>query len=330
MLRNFVFKVCECTANWKPLNRIKEAIIKIQNTVGNSRAIIALSGGVDSSVAAILASMALGERLFAVHVDNGLMRINESQEIEKVFKDRGVKLTVVQAQERFLDKLQGVIDPEEKRKIIGEEFIRVFEEEASKLGAEYLIQGTIYPDRIESGLTKDSDTIKTHHNVGGLPINMEFKEVLDPLQDLYKDEVRTIGEKLGLNHNLIWRQPFPGPGLAVRLIGPVTIEKIEVLRKADAILSEEIRSYSLVEGLWQYFAVLTNTKSTGVKGDERAYGWTIAVRVVESVDAMTANFSKLPWEILERISKRIGNEIPSVTRVVYDITHKPPATIEWE
>lgn len=330
VLRNFVFKICMCTPNWEPLKRVDEAIAKIKNTVGNGKAIIALSGGVDSSVTAALAGRALGEKLVAVHVDHGFMRMNESEEVKRTFKDRGLKLVMVAAQGRFLEKLEGVTEPEEKRKIIGEEFIRVFEEEARKVGAEYLIQGTIYPDRIESGITKNSDTIKTHHNVGGLPLHMEFKEVIEPLQDLYKDEVRAMGRKIDLPEDLIRRQPFPGPGLAVRLIGNINSEKLEVLRKSDAIVCEEIESLSLKEDLWQFFAVLTNTKSTGVKGDERAYGWTIAIRVVESVDAMTAKFSKLPWEVLEKISSRIINEIPSVTRVVYDITHKPPATIEWE
>jgi GMP synthase (glutamine-hydrolysing) len=330
MLRNFIFNVCGCSPNWKPVDTIDESVAKIKEAVGANRAIIALSGGVDSSVAAAIAGIALGEKLVAVHVDHGLMRMNESQEAESAFTDRGLELVIVNAQDRFLSRLKGVTDPEEKRKIIGEEFIRVFEEEARKIGAEYLIQGTIYPDRIESGITKDSDTIKTHHNVGGLPMNIDFKEVIDPLQDLYKDEVRALGNQLGLPEELVLRQPFPGPGLAVRLIGEVTPEKLEVLRKADSIVCQEIEALPLSGELWQYFAVLTNTKSTGVKGDERAYGWTVAIRVVESVDAMTANFSKLPWEVLEKISNRIGNEIPQVTRVVYDVTHKPPATIEWE
>ena len=330
MLRNFVFKVCGCKPNWRPLDSVEEAVKAIKSRVGDGKAIIALSGGVDSSVAAALAGMALGERLVAVHVDQGLMRMNESDDVEEAFRGRGVNLVVVHAKERFLSKLRGVTDPEEKRKIIGEEFIRVFEDEARKVGAEYLIQGTIYPDRIESGITRNSDTIKTHHNVGGLPLQMEFKAVIDPLQDLYKDEVRALGERLGLPRELVWRQPFPGPGLAVRVMGPVTEEKLEALRKADSIVVEEVERHPFKERLWQYFAVLTDTKSTGVKGDERAYGWTIAVRIVESVDAMTASFSKAPWDVLERISNRIGNEVPGVTRVVYDITHKPPSTIEWE
>jgi GMP synthase (glutamine-hydrolysing) len=330
MLRNFVFKVCVCKPNWRPLDRVEEAVKAIRSKVGDGKAIIALSGGVDSSVAAALAGMALGERLVAVHVDQGLMRMNESDGVEEAFRGRSVNLVVVHAKERFLRRLRGVTDPEEKRKIIGEEFIRVFEDEARKVGAEYLIQGTIYPDRIESGITRNSDTIKTHHNVGGLPLQMEFKAVIDPLQDLYKDEVRALGERLGLPKELIWRQPFPGPGLAVRVMGPITEEKLEALRKADSIVVEEVEKHPFKKRLWQYFAVLTDTKSTGVKGDERAYGWTIAVRIVESVDAMTASFSKAPWDVLERISNRIGNEVPGVTRVVYDITHKPPSTIEWE
>lgn len=330
MLRNFVLGVCGCEPNWRPLNRVDEAVTAIRATVDDGRAIIALSGGVDSSVAAALAARALGGNLLAVHVDHGLMRMNESAEVEAAFRERGLNLVVVDARERFLRRLEGVVDPEEKRKIIGEEFIRVFEDEARGFGAEYLVQGTIYPDRIESGLTRDSDTIKTHHNVGGLPLEMMFKEVVEPLRELYKDEVRGLGERLGLPAELVWRQPFPGPGLAVRVIGAVTEAKLEALRRADAIVCEEVEAHPFRDRLWQYFAVLTNTKTTGVKGDERAYGWTIAVRLVESVDAMTASFSKAPWEVLERISNRIGNEVPGVTRVVYDITHKPPGTIEWE
>jgi GMP synthase (glutamine-hydrolysing) len=281
-------------------------------------------------VATFLAAKALGKNLKAVHVDHGLMRINESQYIVELFRNLGVDLILVNAKERFLKRLSGIARPEEKRKIIGEEFIRVFEEQAQKIGAEYLIQGTIYPDRIESGTSQHSDTIKTHHNVGGLPLKMEFSKVIDPLKDLYKDEVRCLGERLGLPKEIVWRQPFPGPGLAVRIIGAVTKEKLEIVRMADKIVCEEIDSQDFKDRLWQYFAVLTNSKSTGVKGDERAYGWTIAIRVVESIDAMTANFSRISWRVLEQISHRIANEIPSVTRVVYDITNKPPSTIEWE
>jgi GMP synthase (glutamine-hydrolysing) len=258
------------------------------------------------------------------------MRLNESIQVKEAMEGIGVNIKVVNAKDRFLGKLRGVIDPEAKRKIIGEEFIRVFEDEARQFGAEYLVQGTIYPDRIESGITRHADTIKTHHNVGGLPLHMEFKGVVEPLKDLYKDEVRALGTKIGLPKELIWRQPFPGPGLAVRIVGEVTEEKLNALRRADAIVTEEVEKSEIVGKLWQYFAVLTNTKSTGVKGDERAYGLTAAVRIVESVDAMTANFTRVPWDLLESISVRITNSIPQITRVVYDITNKPPSTIEWE
>jgi len=256
--------------------------------------------------------------------------MDESNQVKEAMERMGVNVKVVDAKDRFMMRLRGVTDPEKKRKIIGEEFIRVFEREASLFGAEYLVQGTIYPDRIESGTTRHADTIKTHHNVGGLPLHMDFKGVVEPLRDLYKDEVRALGTNMGLPRELIWRQPFPGPGLAVRIVGEVTEEKLDILRKADFIVAEEVEKSELAGTSWQYFAVLTDTKSTGVKGDERAYGWTVAVRIVESVDAMTANFSKAPWEILERISNRITNSLPQVTRVVYDITNKPPGTIEWE
>ena len=284
----------------------------------------------DSSVAGVLAGRALGDRIAAVHVDHGFMRVDESRQVEEAFRRLGVNIVVVDAKERFLGKLRGVKDPEEKRKIIGEEFIRVFEDEARRFGAEYLVQGTIYPDRIESGITRHADTIKTHHNVGGLPLHMEFRGVVEPLKDLYKDEVRALGKRLGLPEELVSRQPFPGPGLAVRIMGEVTQEKLDALRRADAIVCEEVERSELAGKPWQYFAVLTDTMSTGIKGDERAYGWTVAVRIVESVDAMTANFSRIPWDILERISTRITNTIPGVTRIVYDISNKPPATIEWE
>ena len=330
MLHNFIFDICGCQANWKPLDTVDEAIKEIQSIVGKSKAVIALSGGVDSSVAAALAGRALGDQLVAVHVDHGFMRMNESRNVAEAFKEQNLELIVIEAKDRFMKALKGVTDPEEKRKIIGEEFIRVFEDEARKVGAEYLIQGTIYPDRIESGISKNADTIKTHHNVGGLPLDMEFKQVVEPLKDLYKDEVRGLGERLGLPDELVWRQPFPGPGLAVRIMGEVTDEKLEVLRYADAVVCEEVEAHAIRNDLWQYFAVLTDTKSTGVKGDERAYGWTLAIRIVESIDAMTANFTKAPWDLLETISNRIANEIEGATRIVYDITHKPPSTIEWE
>ncbi|MEE8355402.1 MAG: glutamine-hydrolyzing GMP synthase [Candidatus Bathyarchaeia archaeon] len=330
MLRNFVLDICQSRQNWRPTDSIETAVKEIRDAVGDSSAIIALSGGVDSSVAAALAAKAIGDRLIAVHVDHGLMRMNESDDVEETFSKMGVDLIVARVQDRFLEKLRGVSDPEEKRKIIGETFIRVFEAEARRTGAEYLIQGTIYPDRIESGFRSGSDTIKTHHNVGGLPLDIEFKGIIEPLRDLYKDEVRALGTRLHLPPSIVERQPFPGPGLAIRIIGEVTGEKLDALRRADAIVCEEVEASSLRETAWQYLAVLTNTRSTGVKGDERDYGLTVAVRIVESVDGMTASFSKAPWDVLERISTRITNEIPGITRVVYDITHKPPATIEWE
>jgi GMP synthase (glutamine-hydrolysing) len=330
MLHNFIFEVCNCDPNWKPESVIDKAIQEIKEIVGTGTAIIGLSGGIDSSVATFLATKALKERLLAIYVDHGFMRYNETEYVRDTFRKLGVNLVLVRAHERFMKRLTGVIDPEKKRKIIGEEFIRVFEEAARKISADYLIQGTIYPDRIESGFRKHSDTIKTHHNVGGLPEKIEFKAIIEPLRDLYKDEVREVAKILGLPKELVKRQPFPGPGLAVRIIGELTKEKTELLKKADKIVTDEIEKTDLGDRLWQYFAVLTATKSTGVKGDSRAYGYTIAVRIVESKEAMTAGFAKIPYEILERISTRITNELPQVTRVVYDITHKPPATIEWE
>jgi GMP synthase (glutamine-hydrolysing) len=330
MLSNFIFGVCKCKPNWRPESLIDKATQEIKETVGDGTAIIGLSGGIDSSVATYLAAKALGERLLAIYVDHGFMRFGEAEFVEETFREQGVNVVVVRAQERFLEKLEGVIDPEEKRKIIGSEFIRVFEEEAKKIDADYLIQGTIYPDRIESGFRKHSDTIKTHHNVGGLPANIEFKKIIEPLRDLYKDEVREVAKNMGLPDALVHRQPFPGPGLAVRIIGELTKEKAELVRKADKIVTDEVEKGGLGDCWWQYFAVLTKTKSTGVKGDSRAYGYTVAVRIVESKEAMTAGFAKVPYDVLEKISTRITNELPQVTRVVYDITHKPPATIEWE
>jgi GMP synthase (glutamine-hydrolysing) len=330
MLRNFIFDVCKCEANWKPESVVDRAIKEIRETVGEGTAIIGLSGGIDSSVATFMAAKALGKRLLAIYVDHGFMRLGETEAVETTFKNLGVNIVAVHAQERFMKRLEGVVDPEEKRKIIGEEFIRVFEEAARKIAADYLIQGTIYPDRIESGFRKHSDTIKTHHNVGGLPEKIEFKAIIEPLRDLYKDEVREVAKIMGLPDELVNRQPFPGPGLAVRIIGELTKEKADLLRKADKVVTDEIDGSGLGECLWQYFAVLTETKSTGVKGDSRAYGYTVAVRIVESKEAMTAGFARIPYDVLERISTRITNELPQVTRVVYDITHKPPATIEWE
>ena len=330
MLRNFLFEVCKCESNWLMEDFIKTAVEEIKRAINEGKAIVALSGGIDSSAVTALAAKALGHNLTAVFVDHGFMREGEPEFVERTFGKLGIDFVSVDAAEQFMLKLKGVGDPEEKRRIVGREFVRVFEAEAKKVGAEHLIQGTIYPDRIESGFRKFSDKIKTHHNVAGLPTKMEFKGVVEPLRDLYKDEVRKVAEKLGLPKEIVWRQPFPGPGLAVRVTGELTKEKVDVLRKADKIVTEEIEKAGLNDGLWQYFAVLTNTKSTGVKGDARAYGYTVAVRAMESREAMTASFAKIPYEVLERISTRITNEVSQVVRVVYDITHKPPATIEWE
>ncbi len=330
MLRNFLFEVCKCEPNWLMEDFIKTAVEEIKCTINEGKAIVALSGGIDSSTVTALAAKALGHNLTAVFVDHGFMREGEPKFVERTFGKLGINFVSVDAAEQFMLKLKGVGDPEDERRIVGREFVRVFEAEAKKVGAEHLIQGTIYTDRIESGFRKFSDKIKTHHNVAGLPTKMEFKGVVEPLRDLYKDEVRKIAEKLGLPKEIVWRQPFPGPGLAVRVTGELTKEKVDVLRKADKIVTEEIEKAGLNDGLWQYFAVLTNTKSTGVKGDARAYGYTVAVRAMESREAMTASFAKIPYEVLERISTRITNEVSQVVRVVYDITHKPPATIEWE
>jgi GMP synthase (glutamine-hydrolysing) len=303
---------------------------EIKAEVGDAKAIIGLSGGIDSSVATALAAEALGDKLTAVFVDHGLMRQGEPEQIRDTFKDFKLNFVMVDAQKRFMEKLKGVVEPERKRKVIGEEFIRVFEDEARKSGAQYLLQGTIYPDRIESGFRKNSDVIKSHHNVAGLPSKMDFKKIVEPLRDLYKDEVRKVAVMLDLPRALVNRQPFPGPGLAVRIIGELTEEKVAITKKADFIVREEIEKSCVAENLWQYFAVLTDTKATGVKGDSRAYGYVVAVRAMQSREAMTANFALIPWDVLEKISTRITNEIPQVTHVVYDITHKPPATIEWE
>ena len=330
ILRNFILEVCKCEANWKMEDLIERMVKEIKSDVGGAKAIIGLSGGIDSSVATALAAQALGEELTAVFVDHGFMREDEPEAIRDTFQKFKINFIIANVQNRFMEKLKGVADPEKKRKVIGEEFIRVFEEIAEKSGAEFLIQGTIYPDRIESGFRKNSDVIKSHHNVAGLPSKIKFKKIVEPLRDLYKDEVRKVAKMLGLPKELIQRQPFPGPGLAVRIIGELTEEKVKVTQKADAIVREEIEKNGLEENLWQYFAILTDTKTTGVKGDARAYGYVVAVRAAESREAMTANFAQIPYPVLEKISTRITNEIPEVTRVVYDITHKPPATIEWE
>jgi len=330
ILQNFLFKVCKCQPNWTMEDFIERAVTETKQQINNKKAIIALSGGIDSSTATAITAKAVGKNLTAVFVDHGFMRESEPEFVKKTFQKLPINFTAVNARKRFLKKLHGIIDPEMKRKIIGEEFIRVFEEIARKEGADFLVQGTIYPDRIESGFRKFSDKIKTHHNVAGLPTKMDFKGIVEPLRDLYKDEVRKVARKLDLPEKIVTRQPFPGPGLAVRIVGEITEEKVEIERRADKIVTGEVEKAGLQDNLWQYFAVLTDTKSTGVKGDSRAYGYTVAVRVMESREAMTASFAKIPYEVLERISTRITNEIPEVTRVVYDITHKPPATIEWE
>ena len=331
LIKNFLYNVCKCEGTWKMSSFAKEAVAKIKEKVGNKKALCALSGGVDSSVAAAIMSKAIGKNLTCIFVDHGLLRKNEAEEVEEVFGGReDINFIKVDARERFLEKLAGVSEPETKRKIIGEEFIRVFEEEAKKIGVvDYLVQGTIYPDVIESGVVVGA-TIKSHHNVGGLPDYVDFKEIIEPLRDLFKDEVRKVGLELGLPEHLVYRQPFPGPGLAIRVIGDITADKLAILKDADYIFREEIAKAELDKNINQYFAVLTNLKSVGVMGDERTYDYTIALRAVTTSDFMTAEWSKIPYDILEKVSTRIVNEVKHVNRVVYDITGKPPATIEWE
>lgn len=331
IIKNFLFNVCGCTGLWKMSSFVETSIAALREKIGNKKALCALSGGVDSSVAAVLLHKAIGKQLTCIFVDHGLLRKNEGDEVEEIFtKQFDMNLIRVNAKDRFLEKLAGVSDPERKRKIIGEEFIRVFEEEAKKIGTvDYLVQGTIYPDVIESGLGK-SDTIKSHHNVGGLPDYVDFKEIVEPLRNLFKDEVRKTGLELGIPENLVFRQPFPGPGLAIRIIGDITDDKLDILKEADYIFRDEIKNAGLDKDIHQYFAVLTNLKSVGVMGDERTYDYTIALRGVVTSDFMTATWAKIPFEILEKISARIVNEVKHVNRVVYDITSKPPATIEWE
>lgn len=331
VIKNFLFNICNCTGDWIISSFAQESIQKLKEKIGDKKALCALSGGVDSSVAAVLLSKAIGKNLTCIFVDHGLLRKNEGDEVEEIFRNQfDINLIRVNAKDRFLAKLAGVSDPETKRKIIGEEFIRVFEEEAKKIGTiDFLVQGTIYPDVIESGLGKSS-VIKSHHNVGGLPDYVDFKEIVEPLRDLFKDEVRKTGLELGIPENLVYRQPFPGPGLAIRVIGDITDEKLTILKDADSIFREEIAKAGLHKSINQYFAVLTNLKSVGVMGDERTYDYTIALRAVETTDFMTGIWSKIPYEILEKVSSRIVNEVNHVNRVVYDITSKPPATIEWE
>ena len=330
VIKNFLFNICKCSGDWIISSFVEESIAKLKEKIGDKKALCALSGGVDSSVAAVLLSRAIGKNLTCIFVDHGLLRKNEGDEVEEVFKNQDINFIRVNAKDRFLAKLAGVSDPETKRKIIGEEFIRVFEEEAKKIGTvDFLVQGTIYPDVIESGLGKSS-VIKSHHNVGGLPDYVDFKEIIEPLRDLFKDEVRKTGLELGMPENLVFRQPFPGPGLAIRVIGDITEDKLNILKDADYIFREEIANAGLNKNINQYFAVLTNLKSVGVMGDERTYDYTVALRAVETTDFMTGVWSRIPYEVLEKVSSRIVNEVDHVNRVVYDITSKPPSTIEWE
>ena len=334
MLANFVYNVCGCTGDWKMDSFVEESILAIREKVGNGKVLCALSGGVDSSVAAVMLSKAVGNQLTCVFVDHGLLRKNEGDEVESVFGPEGnydLNFIRVNAQERFYKKLQGVEEPEQKRKIIGEEFIRVFEEEAKKIGkVDFLVQGTIYPDVVESGVGGESTVIKSHHNVGGLPEYVDFKEIIEPLRDLFKDEVRKAGLELGIPEYLVFRQPFPGPGLGVRIIGEVTPEKVRIVQDADAIYREEIEKAGISKDLGQYFAAITNMRSVGCMGDERTYDYAIALRAVLTSDFMTAESADLPWEVLGKVTSRIVNEVKGVNRVLYDCTGKPPATIEFE
>lgn len=329
MLKTFLFDICGFKGNWKMSSFIDDAVAKIKEKAGNGKALCALSGGVDSSVAALLVQKAIGDRLTCVFVDHGLLRKNEGDEVEAVFSKFGLNLIRVNAGERFLAKLKDVEDPEQKRKIIGSEFIAVFEEEAKKFGSvDYLVQGTIYPDVIESG-AGSSAMIKSHHNVGGLPETMDFKGLIEPLRELFKDEVRKVGLDLGLPENLVMRQPFPGPGLGVRIIGKITAEKVAILQDADAVFREEIAAAGLDREISQYFAALTDMRSVGVMGDSRTYYYTVGLRAVITSDFMTAEWARIPHEVLAKTSNRIVNEVHGINRVVYDITTKPPATVEW-
>ena len=330
MIRNFLYRICGAVGDWTMEDYMHRCIEEIRSKVGYGQVLLALSGGVDSSVCAALFAEAIGAQLTCVFVDHGLLRKDEGDEVEEAFKKWDINLIRVNAGERFLGKLAGVTEPEQKRKIIGEEFIRVFEEEGKKIGrTDFLAQGTIYPDVIESG-KENAETIKSHHNVGGLPDFVDFKEIIEPLRLLFKDEVRELGRQLGLPEYMVMRQPFPGPGLAIRVIGEITEEKLAILREADFIFREEVARAKLDTQMNQYFAVLTNMKSVGVMGDGRTYDWAIALRSVTTEDFMTADWSRIPYEVLDKVSSRIVNEVPHVNRILYDITSKPPSTVEFE